>query len=336
MHVRKILLRGTFFALLIAAGIVGIVARTKMTALAAPVVIKDRKLMLLDTELGEKRLPTAGDVQILFDRHGGWLLYGGRWEGAQADSEDTGGTRLRIMREDGTGDRSVSEEPVRFAFFGKDGKQIYYLTREDAFLTADSVGGPSRLLARNVSFPDVSTDGKRAVYKKLDPQATPGAYEEQALGIAVLDLRTGDERVIDPDPDAFNPVWSPDGRRIVYFSVSPEGLASQFMMDADGKGRRQVTNIGQKTVTGATVPVPSERPLWSSDGRYLVYESDRQIWVNEYSADRDRVASSRAIGYGIHPEWAEDGKAVRVLVGKDGDLGIDSTIRLDLRGNLYK
>jgi hypothetical protein len=317
--------------------------KSMKAATAAPIRLKNHRLFLLDTTVGEKRITTAGDVELLFDRKAGRILFGERWEGSATDTEDAGGSLLRLMRADGSGEQAVTDGPVRAAFFDRPGKTIYYTTvNQDLYaLNADLSG--RKLLAEKALGANLSPDGRRVVYQKLNADWKPGQLYDQALGLTVLDLASGAERRITASWEDFTPLWTPDGRSILFFSRSPEGLASHFLIKADGTGRRQMTNIGQQTVTDETVPIPSELPAWSADGQKLIYESDREIWLNEFSPKKDRLTAARSIGYGKHPEWANGG-SVRVLMGNDGESGnvsgegVDfaSTVRIGLDGSLLK
>jgi Tol biopolymer transport system component len=66
----------------------------------------------------------------------------------------------------------------------------------------------------------------------------------------------------DPAPDT-NPLWSPDGSRIV-FSASRGGVADLYQKIASGAGNEEVLlNSGESKV-------PDD---WSSDGQFIVYET---------------------------------------------------------------
>lgn len=332
---KRTLFTGAILTLLIAAGAFSVVRMTK-PASAAPLVVKNHKLYLLDTTVGEKRIPTADEVELLFDRKAGSILFGARWEGSRADTTDAGGARLRLMRENGGGEQAVTDAHVRAAFFDRAAKTVYYTTvDQDLYAVNADLSGRKRLASKVLSA-NLSPDGRSIVYQKLNADWRPGQYYDQALGLTVLDLASGTETRITRSWEDFAPFWTPDGREIVFYSRSPEGLASQFIIGADGADRRQLTNVGQKAVSDATVPVPSELPSWSPDGRKLIYESDKEIWLNEFAPKRERVISAKSLGYGKHPEWTDGGASVRVLVGKDGDAENASTVRMGLDGKILK
>ena len=62
------------------------------------------------------------------------------------------------------------------------------------------------------------------------------------------------------------PVWSPDGRRLVFTGTPQEGLPQLFAINADGSGLRQLTE-GKGGSHSATI---------SSDGRQVAFISSRE------------------------------------------------------------
>lgn len=335
MSHKKDLAAGAAAALLLSAfAVIAIFGLKQKPAIASSVVLKNHDLYLLDTTIGEKRLSTSSNIEMLFDQKNGHVLFGEQWQGAAPESENSGGSKLRVMRDDGSDDRAVTDDLANGAFFDPEGGSIYYTTRAQDLYAVNLDGSGRRKLREKVLSPALSHDGRFAVYQKLNPDWTPGQYYDRALGLAVLDLKTGKEKMVGATWEDFDPIWTPDDKKILFFSRSADGLASHFIMNADGSNRRQLTNIGQKFVSDKTVPVPSEMPIWSKDGHTLVYESDRQIWVNEFAASMDGMRGTRAIGYGKHPQWLDDGKTLRVLVGKDDDVIDATTVRMDIQGHI--
>lgn len=298
--------------------------------------LRDGNVHLVDTSLGEKQITDDRDTRIVFDQKGNYILYGRGWEGELPESEVMGGTRLRVMSLDGKDDREVAVELVNEAFFDKSGKTIYYVTREKDLYQVPTAGGEPRSYGTKALNVDLSPDGKRLAYLKLNDDWQPGSYLENVPGLAVLDVDSGQEALISDNAFDFAPIWTPNGRSILFYSRSPEGMASMFVMRADGSDRRQLTNVGQAFVSGQTVAMPSEKPVWSPGGRHLAYESDRQIWILEFDETRTNLKSAQPVSYGKSPRWDADGKSLHVLVGKGNDFSSSSLVRIDLTGRVLK
>jgi Tol biopolymer transport system component len=86
-------------------------------------------------------------------------------------------------------------------------------------------------------------------------------------------------------PDAVQPSWSPDGRRIVFWGLR-EGARDIFTISREGGGLTSITN-DEALDWG---------PVWSPDGKYIYFPSDRggamNIWRVAVSAASGRPAGN--------------------------------------------
>jgi eukaryotic-like serine/threonine-protein kinase len=126
---------------------------------------------------------------------------------------------------------------AKLHWIGRDGKRLADIAPEDTY-------GSMRL----------SPDEKRVAMGKLDSAGIDDSW--------VLDLARGvfTRFTFDPKRDTA-PVWSPDGRQIV-FASDRSGAWELYRKDSNGAGQDQ-----QLTSTPN-----GKRPLdWSRDGRYLLY-----------------------------------------------------------------
>ena len=117
-------------------------------------------------------------------------------------------------------------------------------TLENEVLIADAGGN---VIARHdlghyVNLVRLSPDGSRLAYNGPDEQ------------IWLLDVATGArERLTDGADACFNPVWSPDGRKLAAETVAGNLLAVDL-------SSRQTVTLG-----------PGSRPSWAPDGRHVFY-----------------------------------------------------------------
>jgi serine/threonine protein kinase len=150
----------------------------------------------------------------------------------------------------GIGSFSASDNGV-IAFGGGGGstgdRQLVWYDRSGKRLEkAGSVG--------NVYDLALSPDEKRVVFRRLDQQT-----RNQDLWI--LDLLRGTEsRFTFATATDDDPVWSPDGLRIL-FDSNPDGVPSPFVKIASGAGSEQPL----LKLPLATLPLD-----WSSDGRFIL------------------------------------------------------------------
>lgn len=123
------------------------------------------------------------------------------------------------------------------------------------------------------------------------------------------------------DPQDDYPIFSPDGRRIV-FQSNRTGTWHLWIMNADGSCLRQLTHGSANDRT----------PSWSADGSKILFSSDRAL-VDEPSRATDRRPERRHIfvlnlassggpeptrierllespEQDIHPTWARDGRSI--------------------------
>jgi Tol biopolymer transport system component len=121
------------------------------------------------------------------------------------------------------------------------------------------------------------------------------------------------------------PVWSPDGKRIV-FSRDAEGRGDgNYVVNADGTGLRRLRGDGHTGLTS-----------WSSDGRRLLgarssgpYNNEFVVVVAEADESRQRVLLRNALG----AVWSPDDRFVAFLP-EDEDISRGSVMvaRADGKG----
>jgi len=102
--------------------------------------------------------------------------------------------------------------------------------------------------------------------------------------------------------DNATPALSPDGKRMIYESVT-EGKEQLFAMDLDDSNSIQLTHG----------PDGHEDPAWSPDGQKVALVSDENEFQVIYVMNPDGTEMSRLTdkdSHTIHPNWSPDSKKV--------------------------
>jgi TolB protein len=183
--------------------------------------------------------------------------------------------------------------------------------------------GADRSLAPSLSGPQFSRssggegEGKIAFHSNRD-----GDFE-----IFVMNADgTGQTQLTHNESNEFDPMWSPNGKKIGFSSLPFNFDRSEiFVMNANGTGIVQLTNSGPG--------VYDFGPIWSPDGKRIAFKSNRDGAEDIYSMNPDGSGVTRlttnAFVLGL-TAWSPDGKQIAfssyldfVLLGDDkGDLEI--------------
>jgi Tol biopolymer transport system component len=156
----------------------------------------------------------------------------------------------------------VESEPA----FSPDGSQIAFRSDRDGggIFVMGATGESVRRLTDKGYNPSWSPDSKQILFsgeQTTDPvvvYSIPNAY--------VVDVASGATRVFYAALDVMQPVWSPNGHRVAFWTAR--------------KGKRDVYTISASGDPSTVVPVTSDRPtdwnpVWSPNGQYLYFASDR-------------------------------------------------------------
>ncbi len=231
--------------------------------------------------------------------------------------------------------------------------QIYAMNPDGtgvAQLSFDSLGAV---------YPDWSPDGTRFVYAAI--RTTPDLFTRADYMLMVRNVDGSGARSLAYLNQVFVPVpsWSPDGSRIAFArNVTGSGLQI-FVVNADGTGLRQFTNLsvnigvawspdGSKLALSAyggakynifvlnvndatltqltsTTGGTDREPAWSPDGTRIAFVSDRDADDEIYVMNADgtgQVRLTTSAGPDLWPIWSPDGLRIAFDSHRRGNMQI--------------
>ena len=216
--------------------------------------------------------------------------------------------------------------------FSPDGNLIAFNSRrEPAGLYIMEATGENPRRISDVGFhPSWSPDGKLIVVG----EEWIGVHSNKSAspsGLWIINVATGEKRLL-TEGDAAQPSWSPGGGRIAYWDWSPEGHGDIVTIPATG---------------GPPVRITADdsidwNPVWSPDGRYIYFASDRGGSMNLWRIAVDEktggaTGAPEAVPtlsrYAFNVSFSRDGKSL-VYVRYESTSNIQSVLFDALSGKV--
>jgi Tol biopolymer transport system component len=183
-------------------------------------------------------------------------------------SDEAGNWDIYLQRVNGTTPINLTQDCAADdtqPAFSPDGEQIVFRSGRDGggIFVMGATGENVRRLVDHGHNPAWSPDGEEVVYSE-GSFARPSERGQYPSPLSVVKLATGETRQV-TEADAVQPNWSPHGDRIAYWGIR-------------GGGQRDIWTVGARGGQPVTVTNDSAldwNPIWSPDGRYLYFASDR-------------------------------------------------------------
>jgi len=196
-----------------------------------------------------------------------------------------------------------STEPA----FSPDGDRIAFRSdREGGGIFVMGALGESVKRLTDFGFnPAWSPDGRQIVCATENIRIAEGRFTVSQL--FAVDVATGQKRLL-LQGDAVQPHWSPHGYRIAYWAQQA-GQNDIFTVRADA-------GASEKPVPVTSDPPPDWNPVWSPDGKYLYFSSNRGGSMNLWRAPIDEP-SGKVLGQ-PEPVTTPSSYSGHINISRDG------------------
>jgi Tol biopolymer transport system component len=156
--------------------------------------------------------------------------------------------------------------------FSPDGNSIAFRSEREppGLYVMGATGENVRRIADGGFHPSWSPDGKELVFSERG-RVSPSTRNAHPSALWVVNVETGAKRQLAAPGDAMQPAWSPSGARVAFWFIPP------------GVGRSDIATMpsaGGEAVVVTRDAATNWNPVWSPDGRYLYFASDRRGQMN--------------------------------------------------------
>jgi len=193
-----------------------------------------------------------------------------------------------------------------------DGREILYSSgldvRSNIYRTPADGSGPSHLIEAfgdGVTGPSLSSSSRRLAFSRQLRNSNIWRLDLQARTHAP-------EAIISSTSREASPQYSPDGKRIVFYS-NRSGLNQIWVCDADGTRAAQLTSM-TGNITGT--------PRWSADGKQISFDSntgsDWQIYVMDADGGKPKPLTNDKANNFV-ASWSRDGRWVYFTKGNSDE-----------------
>lgn len=230
---------------------------------------------------------------------------------------------IYVMRADGSRPTKLTSNTPDIDYFSaswsQDGKQIAFSARHgknakgDIYIMNAADGSGIRQLTvhpAHDSAPAWSPDGKRIAFIS-DRDAKDPSGKDHEMQVYVMSADGSEQqRLLKTETHDYDPQWSPDGKRIVFYAEKGDRKDQVWIVNADGSKATLLTgDVGHNIF-----------PSWSPDGKWILFTAHRDDPEDVYhiyamkpdGAELKRLSDQQA----FYSRFTRDGARLSFLTGK--------------------
>jgi Tol biopolymer transport system component len=244
------------------------------------------------------------------------------------------GAALALLAAAGCGGGEPDAEGGRIALFRTgDSKYELVTARADGSDAEELVGEPDGVVPHLFTRPAWSPDGARLAFAGVPAGDDPALFRAD---LYVVDAGGGAPRRLTRTRDAFDPVWSPDGRTIVFTRLrrtSSGRAGSLWAMAADGSRPRRLTRPGptDADAAGSFAPGGSLLAFTRTTCANACFDRRYAIHTIRLDGSRERLLADRA----REPVFSPDGSRIAYAGERDRNGELLYGERTVVAGELY-